>query len=150
MMFSYETIEAIAGWCFILFCIHLLLFCGWGLYGDEKNHEFYRKHRRDIRDDEVSKPWIYFGAYILASLIFYPICGFYFMGRNCDENIRRKEARYQEIYQQGMTAAENGIPDSACPFRKSGGKYATSSPDERKWLEGWTAKKIQMNKEQKP
>jgi hypothetical protein len=149
-MFSYETNEVISGWCFILLFFHGLMSAGWALYGDQLSHEFYLKHLRNRRDDEVSKPWIYFGVYLLVSLILYTFCGFYFMGQNADEDNRRKEARYQEIYQQGMTAAENGIPDSACPFRKSGGKYASSSPDERKWLEGWTAKKIQMNKEQKP
>jgi len=90
------------------------------------------------------------GRHLPVAIMLCIISAVYFGTRNIDEDNRRKEARYQEIYQQGMTAAENGIPDSACPFRKSGGKYATSSPDERKWLEGWTAKKIQMNKEQRP
>jgi hypothetical protein len=145
-MFSYETNNEIAGWCAILLFVHVLLLFGWGLHGDEQHHKFWQKYGRDPRENEISNYWLYFGAYVIFSLVFYPVCGVYFMGQNVDENKRRTEARYQEIYQQGMTAAENEIPDSACPYRKSGGKHASNSPDERKWLEGWTAKKIQMNK----
>jgi len=79
-MFSYETNEVISGWCFILLFFHGLMSAGWALYVDKQNHEFYLEHLRNRRDDEVSKPWIYFGVYLLVSLIMYTFCGFYFMG----------------------------------------------------------------------
>ncbi len=65
--------------------------------------------------------------------------------------IKQQEAntRRNDIYNQGMQAAENGVPDSACPFRQSGGKYASNSPDERAWLEGWIAKTSEINKAKK-
>ena len=88
----------------------------------------------------------------LAAMFFF--CGFLAAGNGVLKGIAigsaiRKEAsdkRYNDIYNQGMQAAENGIPDSACPFRQSGGKYASNSPDERAWLEGWIAKTTEMNK----
>ena len=92
----------------------------------------------------------------LACLIVFPSVAFmcYWparpeIQRRHAEAERKENERNQEIYNQGMDAAENGIPDSACPYQKYGGKYASESPDARKWLEGWIAKKTQMNKEQK-
>jgi hypothetical protein len=150
MTFSYETNSEIAFWSLILLFAHALLFFMWGLHGDEKHHEFYRRHGRDPRDNEVNNTaFLYFGLYIVASMILYVVCAFYFGAQNVEEDKRRAEVRYQEIYQQGMAAAEAGIPDTACPFRQSGGKYASNSPDERKWLEGWIAKTTEINKAKK-
>jgi hypothetical protein len=56
------------------------------------------------------------------------------------------DARYKEIYNQGMQAAEAGIPETACPYRKHGGKYYEWSPNDQAWLEGWIAKTAEMNK----
>lgn len=61
-------------------------------------------------------------------------------------NQQEADARRNEIYNQGMAAAEAGIPDTACPYRQSGGRYASNSPDERAWLEGWIAKTSEINK----
>jgi hypothetical protein len=135
MMFSYETNAEIMMWSLILGMINCALILLWGA---------------SLADGRDTGAIMRLGRYLPVAIVLCIISAVYFGTRNIEEDNRRREARYQEIYQQGMTAAENGIPDSACPFRKSGGKYATSSPDERKWLEGWTAKKIQMNKEQKP